>query len=100
VGDIIILPIFDYFIEYDDIPAPKGPKAAGDDFYHVVGFIGVRVTSILPTNQHGFTSIVENIILGFGQVSPAPGFGEPNACQMHMMTINLWDQGKTAMGDV
>jgi hypothetical protein len=93
IGDIIILPLFDYFTQYSDIPAPKGPPAAGvnDDYYHVVGFIGIRVTSILPTNEHAFAGTVENIILGAGQVSPAPGYGEPAACQTHMMTINLWD---------
>jgi hypothetical protein len=93
IGEVIILPVFDYFVQYKDIPAPKAPPAAGanDDYYHVVGFIGVRVTDILPTNQHAFVGTVENIIMGFGQVSPDDGYGQANACETHMMVINLWE---------
>lgn len=91
VGEVIILPVFDYFAELGDIPDPKPADAPNKEYYHVVGFIGVRVTEINPTNEHSFDAVVENVIVGFGSVSPGDGYGQANACETHMMVINLWE---------
>ena len=91
IGQIIILPVFDYFVEEDDIPAPKPGDAPNADYYHIVGFLGVEVLGANPTNEHSFSGVVRNVILGFGAVSPGEGYGEPNACETNMMVINLWD---------
>jgi len=91
VGQIIILPVFDYFVDEADIPGPKPADAPNSEYYHIVGFLSVQVTEVNPTNEHSFDGVITDLITGFGEVSPGDGYGNANTCEDHIMVINLWE---------
>lgn len=93
VGETVLVPIFDNVPHYDEIPAPKPPQASqgGGYYYHIVGFMAFEITG---ANQGAGTieGHFVNAVIGSGQVSGAEGtgFGQGQACQMHLQTVNLW----------
>ena len=60
----------------------------GADYYHIVGFAGVRVQGTSRPN-HSIDLCLEQTIWGQGQPSPNSGYGS-NVCAMHTMVVTLW----------
>jgi hypothetical protein len=93
VGEMILTPVFDDTLRYDDIPAPKPPRASQGDgyYYHVVGFVAFEITAA-DQGAGMISGRLVDTIIGSGQVSSAEniGFGESHACLTHLQTVNLW----------
>ncbi len=93
IDTVFPVPIFDIILQYDQIPAPKAGAAhqGADYYYHVVGFVAVRVPTGGDADQGGGTirACVEEVIMGEGQPSPNTGFGS-DACATHTMVVTLW----------
>jgi Flp pilus assembly protein TadG len=93
VGETILVPIFDNVPHYDDIPAPKPPQASqgGGYYYHIVGFMAFEITGA-NQGQGTIDGHFVNAVIGSGQVNTTEGtgFGQGQACQTHLQTVNLW----------
>jgi hypothetical protein len=89
-----VIPIFDVFREYDQIPAPKaGTSQGGSYYYHVVGFATVHVQSSGGYSQGGgwIKACVDQVVIGKGQPAPNQGFpSSSGACDSHTMAVTLW----------
>jgi Flp pilus assembly protein TadG len=98
IGELIYVPIYDAFPDCDgeapDIatPYPQSPNACtgmqGADYYHIVGFAGVRIQST-STPDHSMYMCLEETIMGEGQPGPSAGYGS-DVCAMHTMVVTLW----------
>lgn len=96
IGELIYVPVFDAFPDCDgeepDIAEPHPEDACrggqGADYYHIVGFAGVRVQGT-STPNHSIDLCLEQTIWGQGQPSPNSGYGS-NVCAMHTMVVALW----------
>jgi len=98
MNELIYVPVYDAFPDCDgdspDIaePYPDDPDACtgmqGADYYHIVGFAGVKITDT-STPDHSITMCLEETIMGQGQPSPSAGYGS-DVCVMHTMVVTLW----------
>ena len=93
IGGTILVPIFDWFPPWEDIPDPKAPRPGqgSADFYHIVGFVAFVVTDASQGGGWIEGEFVEAII-GDGVVGmwPGMGFGEGGACESMAQAVNLW----------
>jgi Flp pilus assembly protein TadG len=95
---LIYVPIYDAFPDCDGVapdiaaPYPQSPNACtgmqGADYYHIVGFAGVRIRST-STPDHSMHMCLEQTIMGQGQPSSSAGYGS-DVCAMHTMVVTLW----------
>jgi Flp pilus assembly protein TadG len=95
---LIYVPIYDAFPDCDGVapdiaaPYPDNPDACtgmqGADYYHIVGFAGVRIQST-STPDHSMHMCLEETIMGEGQPSSSAGYGS-DVCAMHTMVVTLW----------
>ena len=98
IGELIYVPVYDAFPDCDgydpDIPEthPSSPDACtgmqGADYFHIVGFAGVRIHSTSAA-EHSMDMCLEETIWGQGQPSPNGGYGS-GACATHTMALTLW----------
>jgi Flp pilus assembly protein TadG len=98
IGELIHVPIYDAFPDCDGVapdiatPYPQSPNACtgmqGADYYHIVGFAGVRIQST-STPDHSMYMCLEETIMGEGQPGPSGGYGS-DVCAMHTMVVTLW----------
>ena len=99
------IPVFDQFPNCDgedaDLvapwPVPPGAAAdactgmAGADYYHIIGFAGVTIHD-KSISKKRLEVCLTDLIIEPGLPFPDPeGYGSPDACAMHAMTITLWE---------
>jgi Flp pilus assembly protein TadG len=95
---LIHVPVYDAFPDCDGVepdivaPYPQSPDACtgmqGADYYHIVGFAGVRIQST-STPDHSMHMCLVETIMGEGQPGPSAGYGS-DVCAMRTMVVTLW----------
>ena len=95
---LIYVPVYDAFPDCDGVPPdiaapyPQSPNACtgmqGADYYHIIGFVGVRIVDTTASN-HSMRMCLEQTIMGEGQPSRNGGYGS-DVCAMHTMVVTLW----------
>jgi len=91
-GTLIYVPIYDEngAEECSDIPDPKPdcPKGGGGYVFHIVGFVGVKITECKKAPEKELTMEIVEMIIGEGVPSPNSGFGS-DVCSSHTMVVTL-----------
>nr|HID13800.1 hypothetical protein [Anaerolineae bacterium] len=100
IGDLVYIPLFDvirdkdYMATHFEEPSIGWATAGGGWYYHVVGFVGFRITE---TDYHGPQKYIQGelveTIIGEGMLNPSEGYqsgGGSSACKTHTMVVTLW----------
>lgn len=110
VGDIVVLPVFDYIYEGDCDPEENncmtkffGSKADPTEginwftgtsqyYYHIIGFVAVRLTDISPTGgDKGLEGALVNMVIGAAQINPGAGIRNGVCTGKDLVGLSLWE---------
>jgi Flp pilus assembly protein TadG len=96
--DIVYAPVFDYIysrsdMDRDDTFADLEPDIGwiGGNYYyyHIVGFVGVKLQTV-SKNDKIITGSFQDLIIGEGEMVPSDGIGNIGCSQPGLLAVKLW----------
>jgi hypothetical protein len=96
LGMPIPIPIYDVFLDYEEIPSPKadGASQGGNTYYHIVGVTQVKITSVdqKDVGHHCIQGQIDWILYSRGHFNADQiGYGETGACASGALLVVLVD---------
>ena len=89
----IMVPVYDVYLPYEGIDDPKPPGASqgGNNYYHITGATGIRITGT-NTRDHCIMGVLETVILSKGSLTThLIGYGEDGVCESNILLVVLVD---------
>ncbi|MFQ6101926.1 MAG: pilus assembly protein TadG-related protein [Anaerolineae bacterium] len=90
---LLYAPIYDDVPECSNIPDPKPDcPTAGSTCFHIVGFVGLKITQCIKSPDKEITAQLVETIIGEGvpSLGLGLGYGEGQACETYTQVVTLW----------